>query len=658
MERETETEMTDTLSITFPDGSQHELTAGSTLLAVAQTLGLDEKRVLAGRSGARWLDVREPLMLDLSVRFVMDSDPDADDVVRHSAEHVLAEAVCTLWPDALVDAGRSDHSEKFQYDFSLSHRLSRTDLPRIEACMTEIIQADEPFIREEITREQAHTLFADNPYKLSRLADIPEAETISVFRHGSFVDLCRGPHVQHAKQIGAIALLDVAGSYFRGDEHNPMLQRITGTAFSTPQQLAAWQQQRQEAERRDHRILGRQLDLFSIDETVGGGLVLWHPRGASVRRQMEDYWRTQHAARGYDFVFTPHIGRAALWHTSGHLEFYREDMFAPMDVDTDPYHCKPMNCPFHAKIYAQHPRSYRELPVRLAELGTVYRYERSGALHGMLRVRGFTQDDSHIFCTAEQAEAEITHVVRFARELLAAYGFDDIQAFIATRPDDAIGDAAQWAHATNALKNAAHAAGLSCAVDPGGGAFYGPKIDIKIRDAIGRAWQLSTIQFDFNLPERFDLSYVGEDNRLHRPLMIHRALYGSIERFFAILVEHYAGAFPLWLAPIQARLLPVTERAHAHCQAAALQLKAAGLRVDVDTTGDKLGAKIRRAQTEKLPYMLIAGDKDVTAGTLSPRLRDGSQLPPLPVADLIEHVRAQSTQTGQNSPDWSQPSQE
>jgi threonyl-tRNA synthetase len=363
--------MADEIYVTFADGSRRAFPAGAPLIEVARALGLDDSQLLAGRSGDRWLDVREPLFADLSLRFVMASDPEADEVVRHSAEHILAEAVCALWPDARVDAGRSDHAEKFQYDFALSHRLSREDLPRIEARMLAIIAADEPFVREALSREQARALFADNPYKLSRLDDIPTGEAISVFRHGDFIDLCRGPHVQRPRQIGAIALLDVAGSYFRGDERNPMLQRVSGTAFGRAEKLAAWKLQREEAERRDHRVLGKQLDLFSIDDAVGGGLVLWHPKGASVRRQMEDYWRDQHAARGYDFVFTPHIGRAALWQTSGHLEFFKEGMFAAMTVDTDAYHCKPMNCPFHAKIYAQHPRSYRELPLRLAELGTV-----------------------------------------------------------------------------------------------------------------------------------------------------------------------------------------------------------------------------------------------------------------------------------------------
>ncbi len=626
-----------TVKVTLPDGTVREVPRGTTILQVAESIGPRlAKEALAGRSGDRWLDLRLPLDHDLPLRIVTTRDPDGVEVIRHSAEHIMADAVKQLWPDVKIDVGRSEHAEKFQYDFDIDHPFTPEDLAKIESKMAEIIAADTPFTREEVGREEAARLFErmGEDLKVSRLADIPAGQPITLFRHGSFVDLCRGPHVQRTGQVKAYKLLDVSGSYWRGDERNKMLQRIYGTAFAKKEDLAEWERLREEAERRDHRRLGKDLDLFSIQETVGGGLVLWHPKGAMVRKSMEDYWRDQHLQRGYEFVHTPHVGRAKLWETSGHLGFYKESMFASMEIEGDPYYAKPMNCPFHIMIFKNRRRSYRELPVRFAELGTVYRYERSGVLHGLMRVRGFTQDDSHIFCTPDQVEGEIAAVVEFGLQLLRTFGFTEFQAYIATRPEKAVGEPAAWDKAIAALKSAADRVKLPYEIDEGGGAFYGPKIDIKIKDAIGRHWQLSTVQFDFNEPERFDLSFVGEDNKPHRPYMVHRALYGSMERFFGVLLEHHAGAFPLWLAPVQARVLPVTDRVLPYANRVAAELRRAAIRVEVDASNEKLGYKIREAQLQKIPYMLVVGDQEMEKGGVAPRRRTGEDLKFMSTADF------------------------
>ena len=568
--------------------------------------------------------------------------------MRHSTAHVMAAAVSRLFENVQLDIGPAT-DDGFYYDFDLPHRLNTEDFARIEAEMAALIKADLPFERIELSRAEAKKILHERgqKFKLERLADIPEDEAISFYRCGDFMDLYRGPHMPSTGAIQAYKLTSVAGSYYRGKETNPMLQRLYGTAFASEKDLTAHLTQIEEAKKRDHRKLGRELDLFSTDETVGPGLVLWHPKGARVRLLIEDYWRREHLKNGYDIVFSPHIGRANLWETSGHLSFYREGMYAPMKIDEEEYFVKPMNCPFHIKIYQAKKWSYRDLPLRWAELGTVYRYEKAGVLAGLFRVRGFTQDDAHIICTPEQIESEILRVMQFAKSMWHTFGFTEIKAYLATRPAKAVGEEARWTQATQSLEHALKSAGVPYEVDAGGGAFYGPKIDLKVRDAIGREWQVSTFQFDFNLPERFDLTYTGADGQPHQPYMVHRALFGSIERFFGILVEHYAGAFPLWLAPEQVRLLPLTEKQHELARSLAAQFSAEDFRVTVDERNEKVGAKIRAAQLEKIPYMLILGPKEAEQGLVSVRHRTaGDQGVMTPVA-FMERLRAEGRPDGQ-----------
>ena len=562
--------------------------------------------------------------------------------MRHSAAHVMAAAVRRLWPDALFDIG-PDTDEGFYYDFDLKHRLTVEDFPAIEAEMAKIVAENAPFVREEKTREEVLAMMTQRgqKYKLERLADIPEGETISLYHSGDFTDLCRGPHVASTGAIKAFKLTSVAGAYFRGDEKNQMMQRLYGTAFLSPADLDAHLKMLEEAKLRDHRTLGRDLDLFSIQESVGPGLVHWHPKGARIRATIEEFWRREHYRAGYEMLYTPHIGRSNLWETSGHLGFYSENMYAPMEIDEQRYYIKPMNCPFHIQIYKTHKRSYRELPLRWAELGTVYRYERAGVLHGLMRVRGFTQDDAHIYCTEEQVETEVRECVRFAIAMWRAFGFEDITAYLATRPEKAVGDPARWDLAQRSLEAALKAEGIAYEMDEGGGAFYGPKIDLKTRDAIGREWQMSTVQFDFNLPDRFDMVYMGADGQEHRPYMVHRALLGSLERFFGILIEHYAGAFPLWLAPVQALLIPVTDKQSAAAKDVAAKLRAKDIRVVVDERAEKMGAKIRDAQMQKIPYMLVLGGREIENGTVSVRGRVAGDLGAMPLDAFIEKVDAE-----------------
>ncbi len=568
--------------------------------------------------------------------------------LRHSAAHMMAAAVLEKFPDAKVAIGPPiEHG--FYYDFDLPRPLNEEDLEEIQARMREMIKEDREFVYEEVSPEEAREMFADQPYKLELIADILERGTdeygektdeavLSIYKSGEFVDLCRGPHVDSSSEIPAkaVKLLHTAGAYWRGDADKPMLQRIYGTAWETPKELRKYLQWREEVKKRDHRRLVKDLDLLSFHEEAGPGLAYWHPKGAMIRKIIEDFWRDKHMEGGYDFAYTPHIGKAWLWETSGHLDFYQESMYAPMDVDGQEYYLKPMNCPFHILIYKTSLRSYRDLPLRWAELGTVYRYEKSGVLHGLLRVRGFTQDDAHIICTPEQIEGEVLRVLRFSLEMLRAFGFEEFEAFLATRPEKAAGEPARWEQAQAALKRAIDIEGLAYEVDEGGGAFYGPKIDLKIKDALGRSWQLTTIQFDFNLPERFDMTYVGEDGDEHRPYMVHRALLGSLERFFGILVEHYAGAFPVWLAPEQVRLIPITDGHIPYARQVEDQLRVAHLRANVDVSSNRMGAKIRDAQLQKVPYMLVVGDREAEAGTVAVRLRSEKRLGAMPVAEFIE----------------------
>jgi len=548
----------------------------------------------------------------------------------------MAQAVLEKFPKGKVAIG-PPIEKGFYYDFDLPRPLTPEDLEEIEARMREIIAEGHDFVYQDVPEEEARQIFADQPYKLELIDGIlsagtdeygeplEEAPKLSIYKSGPFVDLCRGPHVSNTREINpdAIKLLNVAGAYWRGDERRPMLQRIYGTAWETSEQLEQYLAWLEEVERRDHRKLIKQLDLISFHEEGGAGLAYWHPKGGRIRQVIEDFWRKEHFKGGYDIVYSPHIGKAELWERSGHLDFYRESMYAPMDIDGVDYYLKPMNCPFHILIYKTRPRSYRDLPLRWAELGTVYRYERSGVLHGLLRVRGFTQDDAHIFCTPEQIEDEILRVLRFSLDLLRAFGFSDFHIYLATMPEKHVGEPERWEQAQESLHKALEIEGLDYDVDQGGGAFYGPKIDVHVKDALGRTWQLTTIQFDFNLPERFDMTYVGEDGKEHRPYMVHRALLGSLERFFGVLVEHYAGAFPVWLSPVQVVLIPIADRHVEYARSVAGQLEAAGLRVEVDDSDERMQAKIRDAQMQKVPYMLVIGDREMGAGQVNLRMRDG-----------------------------------
>ena len=550
------------------------------------------------------------------------------ETIRHSASHLMAAAILKLYPDVKFDIGPSTE-DGFYYDFDFGTvKLSVEDLEKIEAEMSAIAAKKIPFERFEVSRDEALKILTEKKqnFKVERLADIPEGEAISFYRCGDFVDLCRGPHVDNTGDIGAFKLTSIAGSYYRGKESNPMLTRIYGTAFADKKELKAYLTQIEEAKKRDHRRLGKDLDLFSISETVGPGLVLWHPRGAFIRNTLETFWRKEHYENGYELLYTPHIGRANLWETSGHLGFYKESMYSPMQIDDIDYYAKPMNCPFHIEIYKSRVRSYRELPCRWAELGTVYRYEKSGVLHGLMRVRGFTQDDAHIICTPEQIESEIEEVLRFCLHIWKTFQFKEIKAYLSTRPEKAVGEQARWEQAQKSLVNAIKKSGLEYEVDEGGGAFYGPKIDLKVKDAIGREWQTSTIQFDFNLPERFGITYVGEDGQRHQPYMVHRALFGSLERFFGILIEHFAGAFPVWLAPEQVRLIPITANQNEYCLNAMKELRKRGFRVTCDTGTESMGAKIKEARLMRVPFMAVVGEKEMSANQFAVRSRREDQL--------------------------------
>jgi len=559
--------------------------------------------------------------------------------MRHSAAHIMAEAVLKLFPDAKLGIGPPIDTG-FYYDFELPRTLTPEDLPEIEALMRQRIASDVPFIREEISKEEARRLFAHQPYKLELIDEI-EGERVSLYRHGDFVDLCQGPHVERTGQVGAFKLLSVAGAYWRGDERRPMLQRIYGALFETQEELEQYLKLLEEAQRRDHRRLGRELDLFSFHEEYGPGLVFWHPKGARVRAIIEDFWRQEHYRRGYELVYTPHIGKASLWQTSGHLDFYAENMYPPMDMDGQLYYLKPMNCPFHIQIYKSRVRSYRELPIRLAELGTVYRYERSGVLHGLLRVRGFTQDDAHIFCRPDQVESEVEACLDFMLLFFDAFGFRNFKVYLAVRDEEGsyAGSQEDWEMAQAVLQRVIEDRGLPYEVDVGGAVFYGPKIDVKLVDVLGREWQCTTIQFDFNLPERFDLTYVAPDGARQRPYMVHRAMLGSMERFLGVLIEHYGGAFPLWLAPVQAVIIPIADRHLGYAQQVAQRLRQAGLRVEVDARAERMQAKIRDAQLQKVPYMLIVGDREVGASTVAVRLRTGQDLGSMSLEHFIARVQ-------------------
>ena len=572
--------------------------------------------------------------------------------IRHSTAHIMAQAVLEQFPDGKVAIGPAI-DDGFYYDFDLPRPLTPEDLEKIERRMRSIIQSRVRFERRVVSAEEARQIFHDQPYKLELIAGLEEGKLdedgnpvtekpeISIYAHEGFVDLCRGPHVEVSSQINpaAVKLLSVAGAYWSGDERRPMLQRIYGTAWNNPQELKDYLWRIEEAKKRDHRKIGHDLDLFSSVDEIGAGLILWHPKGAKVRKLVENFWSEEHEKSGYDFVYTPHIGKSQLWETSGHLGFYKENMYSPIDIEGQQYYLKPMNCPFHIHIYKSSLRSYRDLPIRYAEEGTVYRFERSGVMHGLMRVRGFTQDDAHHFCRPDQMPAEIDFVLDFSLHILRSFGFTDIHAYLSTKPEKAVGEPERWIAAEAALRASLERAGVEYDVDQGGGAFYGPKIDLKVKDAIGREWQLSTIQFDFNNPERFDLTYIGEDGQPHRPYMVHRALLGSLERFFGVLIEHYAGAFPVWLSPVQAALIPIADRHVDYAREVAAELRQAGLRVMVDDRGERMNAKIRDAQNQKIPYMLVVGDKEVENRQVALRLRNGENPGPMAVAEFLDRAK-------------------
>jgi threonyl-tRNA synthetase len=580
---------------------------------------------------------------DVAIEPVDPSSPDGIQVLRHSAAHVLAQAVCDLYPGARYATGPAVE-DGFFYDFALSSSVSSDDLPRIEARMREIVSADLPFVREEVSRAEAARRLSDQPFKVEIIERLEEendevaaGDTVSLYRNGEWADLCLGPHVPSTGRIGAFTLTHVAGAYWRANESNQMLTRISGTAWATQEDLEAYLHRLEEAEKRDHRKLGLELDLFSFPEEIGSGLAVFHPKGGLVRRLMEEYSRAKHVEGGYEFVNTPHITKAALFETSGHLSWYADLMFPAMELDggTD-YYLKPMNCPFHILIYRSRIRSYRELPLRLFEFGTVYRLEKSGVVHGLTRVRGMTMDDAHIFCAKEQMGDELRSLLAFVLRLLGDFGLQDFYIELSTKPEEkAVGTDEEWEEATEALRAAAVAMDLELVMDIGGGAFYGPKISVQAKDAIGRTWQMSTIQVDFQFPQRFDLHFTGSDNERHRPIMIHRALFGSIERFFGVLLEHYGGAFPLWLAPEQLRFVPVADRHVQHCEELATQARAAGLRANVDDAKESVGKKIRAAQLLKTPYTVVVGDRDIEAGTYTVRDRGGTETGGLAFGDLI-----------------------
>ncbi|MGI6438012.1 MAG: threonine--tRNA ligase [Sphaerochaeta sp.] len=563
------------------------------------------------------------------------------DTLRHSMAHVMAEAVLELFPGTQIAIGPAIENG-FYYDFDLPRPLVNEDLETITEKMKAIIAEDLTFEKKVVTRSEARELFKDQVYKLELLNAIEEDEEVSIYSLGGFTDLCRGPHVESTKELrsDAFKLMNIAGAYWRGKETNPMLTRIYGTAWSNPKELRLYMQHLEDVEKRDHRKLGRELDLFSLHEEAGSGLVYWHPNGARIRQEIENFWRAEHYANGYEMVYTPHIGKSWLWETSGHLGFYKEGMYPSMEMDNADYYVKPMNCPFHIMIYNNSKRSYRDLPFRWAELGTVYRYEKAGTMHGLLRVRGFTQDDAHLFVTPDQMEEEIAEVLRFSLHMLKSFGFSDIAAYLSTRPEKAVGDPKRWDDATEALRRAIEKEGLSYEVDEGGGAFYGPKIDLKIKDAIGREWQLSTVQFDFNEPERFDMTFVDRDGTEKRPYMIHRALLGSLERFFGVLIEHYAGAFPPWLAPEQIKVIPVSDAYDEYAKSVVSELKKAGLRASGDYSDNRMNAKIRTAQNLKIPYMVILGEREKENNEVSVRYRTGKQENSITLASFIKQVQA------------------
>lgn len=626
------------MKITYPDGAVKEFAEKSTFgdAALAISEGFARKVIAASSDGALF-DLSAIMPHDLSVKFLTFDDPEGKRIYWHSTSHILAAAVKRLFPSAKVTIGPSV-ADGFYYDFDVEKPFSEEDLAKIEETMKEIIKENSPFVRENLDKKKAAELFnkENEPYKVELVNEIPD-EVLSIYRLGDFTDLCRGPHITSAGRVKAIKLLSTSGAYWRGNEKNAILQRVYGISFPDKKLLDEHLLWLEEIKKRDHRVLGNKLDLFSVEEDIGAGLILWHQKGSIVREIIENLWRTEHRKREYDLVFTPHIASERIYQRSGHLENYVENMYSPMDIDGTPYYVKPMNCPGHIKIFQSRMRSYRDLPIRLCELGTVYRYERSGVLHGMLRVRGFTQDDSHIFCTPEQVVEEVVNVLDFVSYMMKLFGFE-FKTYLSTRPEKSLGDDESWENATEALKKALEQTGLDYVIDPGEGVFYGPKIDIKLKDAIGRFWQGPTIQVDFNLANRFDINYIANDGEEHRVVMIHRVVLGSMERFFGVLIEHYAGAFPLWLAPVQAVVMPITDAQRDYASGIVKEMKARGIRVELDSRNEKINRKIRDAEEMKIPYMLIAGQKEMDTGALSVRRHGKGDVGVFPSKEIIDGI--------------------
>lgn len=632
------------INITFPDGNNKEFDSGITGYQIAEGISSRlAEDAIAVKTDNTVIDLHRPLNADMSIKFLSFDDKEGREVYWHSTSHLMAHAIQDIYPEAKFGVGPAIETG-FYYDIDINAVLKDEDLKRIEDKMIELSKTDDSFERVELSKKDAIKFFEDkgDEYKIELLSEMDESnEVISIYNEGNFTDLCRGPHLPSVGKIKYIKLLNISGSYWRGDEKNKQLQRVYGVSFPKKKMLDDYLFMLEEAKKRDHRKLGRQLDLFSTHEEAGSGMIYWHPKGARVRSEIEDYWRKAHLDNGYELLYSPHMGKSWLWEKSGHLDFYNESMFSEMNVDEQDYYIKPMNCPFHIMIYKSKLRSYRDLPLRWAELGTVYRYEKSGVLHGLFRVRGFTQDDAHIICTHDQIEAEIIEVIRFALMMWRAFGFEDLKFYLSTKPEKSVGDDSLWAKAEDSLRKALEAEKIEFEVDEGAGAFYGPKIDIIIKDALNREWQMSTIQFDFNLPERFDMTYIGEDGQEHRPFMVHRALLGSIERFFGVLIEHYAGAFPLWLAPIQVAVIPVSQNYFDYAQQVYDQLKSKNIRVEFDKRNEKIGYKIRDWETNKVPYMLILGEKEVEAGNVSLRKHKEGDKGTLGLKEFIDNINAE-----------------
>ena len=629
------------INIQLPDGVNKSFPTGTTVGEIIESIGAQNSTVGAKVNG-NLADFYFEIDSDSAIEPIKINSEEGLYFIRHTAAHIMAEAVQSLFPEAKVTIGPVIENG-FYYDFEYSRGFTPEDLEKIEDKMKEIVNQKKPLTRKKVSRDDAISIFDKDGenYKVEIVNDLPSDEPITIYDQDGWYDLCRGPHAPSTGFVKAFKLLSSAGAYWRGDEKNAMLQRIYGTAFWDRKELKNYLNRLEEAKKRDHRKVGKELDLFSIQEDIGPGLVLWHPKGSRIRRVIEDFWREQHERYGYELLYTPHIANIELWKTSGHLEFYSENMYPRMEVDNTEYQLKPMNCPFHIMIYKTHIRSYRDLPLRWAEIGTVYRYERSGVLHGLLRVRGFSQDDAHIFCRPDQIEEEVRGVLDLTILFLKTFGFDDYEIYLSTRPEKFVGSEDVWDRATDALRNALDSKGLEYELDEGGGAFYGPKIDLKIKDVLGRAWQCSTVQVDFNLPERFEMSFIGDDNTRHQPIMIHRAIFGSMERFFGVLIEHYGGAFPMWLSPVQMRIATIADEHVEYGERVYKTLKEKGMRVEKDFRNEKLGFKVREAQLEKIPYLLVIGNNEMESGTVAPRKLGGENLPSMTIEDFVNSVESE-----------------